>query len=126
MELDAMELDGGCAGSGAVAEGDMTSIVAAAQACPDVVRVTAEPVWVTRSPEGGPPVVTVRVVGRFGPTVSELGSQVRAAVRARLADPVEVDVMIDDLDVEEPWRPELGCVPVRRPSRIDGRRGRRG
>ncbi|OAA25119.1 hypothetical protein UG55_102534 [Frankia sp. EI5c] len=46
--------------------------------------------------------VVVGVVGRFGPTMTELAGQVRAAVLSAAPGAPRVDVLIDDLDVDVP------------------------
>lgn len=59
--------------------------------------------------------ITVHVVGRYGPTVAEIADEVTAAVH-RVAGPVTVDVVVEDLAVpgEEPTtsrRPSPGPPP---------------
>jgi hypothetical protein len=115
---------------------DPASIYALVRACPDVVRL------VSRSdPDGGgigggvaggdvevvsyahgqriegirvqSGVVTVRVVGRFGPPIAELAGQVRAAVLTAAPGCPRVDVIIDDLDVDTPaWAGEVAAADL--------------
>lgn len=114
------EQDGPWVGGGSRAE----SIAAAVLACPSVTRLTGGVAGEVATYLPGrrvvgvrlrPDRITVHVAGRYGVPVGRIAADVRAAVRAVLADPssvpspaeghiaadVPIDVVVDDLDMVE-------------------------
>lgn len=93
----------------AVDEPDVDAVAAAALACPDVVALTSAGPGALATYLPGRRVFGVRVtaetleisvVGRYGPTMAELGEQVTAAV-APLAPGRSIVVHVSDLAVDQ-------------------------
>ncbi|AXI79080.1 hypothetical protein [Peterkaempfera bronchialis] len=87
---------------------DPDLIAAAVRGCPSVYRLTAGPFGASAACLAGRRVdgveiageaVRVHVVGRYGPTMAEIGAEVRDAL-ADVIPGAEVDVVVEDLATE--------------------------
>jgi uncharacterized alkaline shock family protein YloU len=97
--------------TGGMVEGiDVDRVAAVVRACPAVAGLSGAggrgtylpgrrvPGVVIREPIGsGPATIEVHVIARYGPAISEVAAQVRAAV-AEVAPGSPVDVVVEDVD----------------------------